>query len=135
MGRLEVAGDGEYGTFAQREANREAVDQMVADWTSRYDRAELLRLCEEGQVPCGPVYAIDEIFGDPQYAARENILRAHDERIGDLAIPNIVPRLTGTPGKVKWLGRGLGEHNKEIYGGLLGLSDERIDELTQKGVI
>jgi crotonobetainyl-CoA:carnitine CoA-transferase CaiB-like acyl-CoA transferase len=36
---------------------------------------------------------------------------------------------------VKWLGRGLGEHNKEIYGGLLGLSDERITELTQKGVI
>ena len=135
MGRPEVAGDGEYGTFAQREANREAVDQMVADWTSRYDRAELLRLCEEGQVPCGPVYAIDEIFEDPQYAARENILRADDERIGDLAIPNIVPRLTGTPGQVKWLGRGLGEHNKEIYGGLLGLSDQRIDELTRKGVI
>ena len=108
---------------------------MVTDWTSRHDRAELLGLCEEGQVPCGPVYAIDEIFEDPQYAARENILRAQDERIGDLAIPNVVPRLTGTPGKVKWLGRGLGEHNKEIYGDMLGLSDQRINELTDKGVI
>lgn len=135
MGCPEVAGDGKYGTFAKRDANREAVDQMVTDWTSRHARAELLRLCEEGQVPCGPVYAIDEIFEDPQYAARENILRAHDERIGDLAIPNVVPRLTGTPGKVKWLGRGLGEHNKEIYGDMLGLSDQRLNELTDKGVI
>jgi succinyl-CoA:(S)-malate CoA-transferase subunit B len=135
MGCPEVTGDGKYGTFAQRDANREAVDQMVSDWTRQHDRDELLKLCEEGQVPCGPVYAIDEIFDDPQYRARENILRFKDERIGDLAIPNVVPRLTGTPGKVKWLGSGLGEHNKEIYGGLLGLSDKRINELVEKGVI
>ncbi len=135
MGCPELAGKGKYGTFAQREAQREAVDRMVADWTHRHDRDELMRLCEQGQVPCGPLYAIDEIFDDPQYAARENILRVKDERIGGLAVPNVVPRLTATPGEVKWLGRGLGEHNKEIYGELLGLSDERIQELAKKGVI
>lgn len=135
MGCPELAGKGRYGTFARREAEREAVDRMVADWTSRHDRDELMRLCEQGQVPCGPLYAIDEIFDDPQYAARENILRIKDERIGDLAVPNVVPRLTATPGEVKWLGRGLGEHNKEIYGGLLGLSDAQMQELAKKGVI
>jgi crotonobetainyl-CoA:carnitine CoA-transferase CaiB-like acyl-CoA transferase len=135
MGCPEVAGDGKYGTFAQRDAQREEVDRMVADWTSRYDRDELLRLCEHGQVPCGPVYAIDEIFDDPQFKARENILRVLDDRIRDLAIPNVVPRLTATPGSVKWLGPGLGKHNREIYGGLLGLSNQRIQELAEKGVI
>jgi len=135
MGRAEVAGDGEYGTFPQREAQREQVDKMVADWTRQHDRDELLRLCEQGQVPCGPVCSIDEIFEDPQYRARENILRMKDARIGELAIPNVVPRLSSTPGEVKWLGRGLGENNKEIYGDLLGLSDRRINELAEKGVI
>lgn len=135
MGCPEVAGDGKYGTFPQREAQREAADQMVADWTGQYDRDELLKLCEQGQVPCGPVCSIDEIFEDPQYRARENILHVKDERIGELAIPNVVPRLSETPGKVKWLGRSLGEHNEEIYRDLLGLSDQRINELTEKGVI
>jgi crotonobetainyl-CoA:carnitine CoA-transferase CaiB-like acyl-CoA transferase len=135
MGCPEVAGSGEYGTFPQREAQRERVDQMVADWTCQHDRDELLRLCEQGQVPCGPVCSIDEIFEDPQYRARENILRVKDERIGELAIPNVVPRLSGTPGQVKWLGRSLGEHNREIYHDLLGLNDRRINELTEKGVI
>lgn len=108
---------------------------MVADWTSQYDHDELIALCEEGQVPCGPVYSIDQIFEDPHYHARENILRVKDKRIGDVAIANVVPRLTGTPGKVKWLGCGLGEHNEEVYGGLLGLTAERMKELVDKGVI
>ena len=135
MGRPEIAADGEYGTFRQREAQREQVDQMVADWTRQHERDELLKLCEQGQVPCGPVCSIDEIFEDPHYRARESILRMKDERIGELAIPNVVPRLSSTPGKVKWLGRSLGEHNQEIYRDLLGLSDRRINELAQKGVI
>ncbi len=135
MGHPQLAGDGRYGTFAKREAEREAVDRMVADWTSRYDRDELLRRCEEGQVPCGPVYAIDEIFADPQYRSRQNILRVEDERLGSLAVPNVVPRLSETPGELKWLGPKLGEHNKEVFGGLLGLSDQRLQELSEKGVI
>ena len=63
-----------------------------------------MRLCEASQVPCGPVYAIDEIFEDPHYAARENILRVNDPRMGTLAIPNLVPKMSATPGKVNWLG-------------------------------
>ncbi|MEE8197783.1 MAG: CoA transferase [Acidiferrobacterales bacterium] len=135
MGCPEVAGDGKYGTIDKREVHREQIDNMVARWTSQHSREELLALCEEGQVPCGPVYAIDEIFEDPQYRARENILRVENERSGSLAIANVVPRLTVTPGKVKSLGCGLGEHNKEIYGDLLGLSEERMKELSENGVI
>ena len=55
-------------------------------------------------MPCGPVYSIDEIFEDPQYQSRGNILKMQDERIGELPIPNLVPRLSDTPGSVNWLG-------------------------------
>lgn len=135
MGCPEVGGDGKYGTIDKREVHREQIDNMVTRWTSQHSREELLALCEEGQVPCGPVYAIDEIFEDPQYRARENILRVENERRGSLAIANVVPRLTVTPGKVRSLGCGLGEHNKEVYGDVLGLSEERMKELSENGVI
>ena len=72
---------------------------------------------------------------DPQYQARGNILRMHDPRAGELAVPNLVPRLTETPGKVNWLGMELGAHNVEIYQGRLGLTRDEMDQLLVGGVI
>lgn len=135
MGRADLAGKESWGTLAARERCRAQVDELVGAWTITFDRAELMHRCESSQVPCGPVYAIDEIFEDPQYAARENILRMKDPRAGELAVPNVVPRLTETPGKVNWLGMELGAHNSEIYKERLGLTDEDLGQLRADGVI
>ena len=124
-----------WGVLAHRERDRDQVDRHVGEWTARHTRDELLERCERYQVPCGPVYAIDEIFDDPQYAARENILKMTDPRVGELAVPNLVPRLSETPGAVKWLGPALGEHNDEILGGLLGLSAAERERLQNDAVI
>lgn len=125
----------DWALLANRERDRAMVDEHVGEWTALYDRAALLAVCEAAQVPCGPVYSIDEIFEDPQYASRGNIVRVADERVGELAIPNLVPRLSDTPGSVRWLGPKLGEHNDEVFKGLLGMSDEKIGELGAAGVI
>ena len=135
MGVPERAGEGEWGTVRQREAARAEVDAFVAEWTARHDRDALLRLCEAAQVPCGPVYSIDEIFEDPHYAARGNILRVRDERVGELAIPNLVPRLSETPGRVNWLGPPMGAHNDEVYRGWLKLPEAEIERLAALRVI
>ncbi|MGE0224547.1 MAG: CaiB/BaiF CoA transferase family protein [Acetobacteraceae bacterium] len=135
MGQPELAEESRWGTLAARERDRPVVDETVAAWTAQYDRADLLRMCEAEQVPCGPVYAVDEIFQDPHYAARENILRMHDPRAGELAVPNLVPRLSETPGRVQWLGPALGAHNDEIYRGLLGMDPAELDRLRGAGVI
>jgi crotonobetainyl-CoA:carnitine CoA-transferase CaiB-like acyl-CoA transferase len=58
-----------------------------------------------------------------------------ESRIGELAVPEVVPRLSGTPGKIEWLGAGLGEHNGPIFGELLGLPDAEIAALREDGVI
>jgi crotonobetainyl-CoA:carnitine CoA-transferase CaiB-like acyl-CoA transferase len=135
MGRPDVAGGGPYTGFKQRSAAREAVDALVSDWTRGLERDQVLETCAAHQVPCGPLYAIDEIFEDPQYKARENILLLTDERAGEIAVPNVVPQLSETPGGIEWLGSPLGAHNREIFGTLLGLSDQRLAELSEKGVI
>src|SRR5690606_1627093 len=79
MGHPELAGDGKWGTIRQREAERAEVDAYVAAWTQRYDRGELISLCDKFDVPCGPVYSVDEIFEDPQYKARGNIAYVDDD--------------------------------------------------------
>jgi succinyl-CoA:(S)-malate CoA-transferase subunit B len=135
MGEPQMAEPQNWGTLANRERDRAKVDQHVTEWTLKHDRAELLRKCEEAQVPCGPIYSIDEIFADPQYEARGNILKVQDERVGELPIPNLVPRLSDTPGSVRWLGPALGEHNDEILKGLLGLTDADLKRLASEGVV
>ena len=94
-----------------------------------------MSLCEGASVPCGIVAAIDELFEEPHYAARENIVRVKDPRIGDLAVPNVVPRLDGTPGSVESLGPALGAGNDEIYGGMLGLGEDELTALREAAVI
>jgi crotonobetainyl-CoA:carnitine CoA-transferase CaiB-like acyl-CoA transferase len=135
MDRAELAQPDTWGGLAARERDRIQVDETVGAWTKTMSRANLLTLCEAGQVPCGPVYSIDEIFEDPQYAARGNILRIEDSRAGFLAIPNLVPRLTETPGEVRWLGASLGAHNEEIYKERLGLSEVDMKRLREAKVI
>jgi succinyl-CoA:(S)-malate CoA-transferase subunit B len=66
-------------------------------------------------VPCGSIYAIDEIFEDPQFIARGNLATIKDPRVGELVVANVVPRLSETPGSVETLGPPLGAHNDEIF--------------------
>jgi len=135
MGRPDLAEPVSWGVLAHRERDRAKVDETVAAWTSTFDRVDLMNICETSQVPCGPVYAIDEIFEDPHYAARKNILRVPDSRVGELAVPNLVPRLSDTPGAVHWLGEALGAHNDDIYKGMLGMTDAEMARLKDAGVI
>ena len=135
MGRPELAGDGRLATVARREAAREEVDRMVADWTRAHGRGELLTLCERAEVPCGPVYAIDEIFADPQYRARGNLRTIEDSRAGPVTVAEVVPRLSETPGAIDWLGPALGAHLVEVCGRLLGLDDAEVAALKRRGVL
>ncbi len=130
-----MAAPGDWALLKNRERDRPKVDAHVAAWTSSRDRADILRICEQAQVPCGPIYSIDEIFEDPQYDARGNILTMHDDRVGEVRIPNLVPRLSDTPGKVHSLGPRLGEHNDEIFKKMLGLTDDDLNRLAAAGVV
>lgn len=135
MGQPDLALPERWGQIKQRDAERAQVDATVSAWTQAHSRHALIDICEAFQVPCGPVYRIDEIFEDPHYAARENILYFDDERAGQQAIPNVVPRLSETPGRVNSLGPALGAHNKDIYHCRLKLSDLELQQLRDAGVI
>jgi crotonobetainyl-CoA:carnitine CoA-transferase CaiB-like acyl-CoA transferase len=131
----ELAGEDRWGRLSARERDRAEVDRRVSEWTSSKDRIELLATCDRFQVPCGPVFAINEIFEDPQYQARGNIALVDDARGGPQAVPNVVPRLTETPGGIDHLGPALGVHNDRIWRDLVGVTAVRLAELSKAGVI
>ncbi|MEL6372727.1 MAG: CoA transferase [Pseudomonadota bacterium] len=135
MEQPDLASDTRWGTLAARERDRADVDASVAAWTSTFARDALIERCEAFEVPCGPVYAIDEIFDDPHYAARENIAFVDDPRAGRIAQPGVVPKLSATPGRIDHLGVALGAHTHHVFSELLGLTPEQIEGLKTRGVM
>lgn len=135
MGQPELAGSGRFGTIKRREASRAEVNKVVADWTSSMNQSAVLEICHAGEVPSGPIHNIADIFKDPQYAARENLMKFPHDTMGEITMPGIMPRLSETPGRVKHLGPALGEHVDDVLGSLLGMSDAERSALREKGVI
>ena len=94
------------------------------------------RVLNEAGVICGPIYTIADIFEDPQFQARDMLLKHVDAGFGEYIGPGIVPKFSETPGEVRWSATWEeGSHNGDVYGGLLGLSDEELAELKAEGVL
>lgn len=121
-------------TMEQRIAARDEVNDIVADFIATLDRDAFLALCLEHDVPAGPINSVAEIFRDPQIEARGNLLAVDVPGEGTVTVPNVVPRLTGTPGRVRTLGPAVGQHNGEIYGAL-GVTEAERARLKDKKVI
>ncbi|MSO94927.1 MAG: CoA transferase [Thermoleophilia bacterium] len=136
IGRPELADDERFATHLARGDNQDEIEGIVADWARGCDAAEIDRILNEAGVICGPIYTIEDIFEDPQFRAREMLLEHVDPEFGPYIGPGIVPKLTRTPGAVRWSATWEeGSHNREVYGGLLGLGDDEVAELRKEGVL
>jgi crotonobetainyl-CoA:carnitine CoA-transferase CaiB-like acyl-CoA transferase len=135
MGRPELAAAPEFATSLARAARKDEVNRIVGGWVAALSLADVLARCDEGEVPCGPLYSIAEIFADPQYRARENLTQVEDPRVGPLVLPAAVPKLSETPAELRHTGRALGADTAEVLGRLLGLGPEALRELKDAGVI
>ena len=107
----------------------------MTKFTRSYKQSEVLQMCTDGDVPCGAINSVADIFEDPQFEARDNLLRFTDPVAGEIVIPGVIPKLSKTPGRVKHVGPPLGDGIDAVYGNLLGLSADEIAALKDKGVI
>lgn len=135
LGHPEWADDERYATHLARGEHQEELDDMISAWTGERTVEEVLEVMAEAGVPAGKVFTAKDMLEDPHYAERENIVEVEDEEIGPVPMQNVVPRLSGTPGKVRWSGPALGQHNGEVFGEVLKLSDEEQDGLKERGII
>jgi crotonobetainyl-CoA:carnitine CoA-transferase CaiB-like acyl-CoA transferase len=134
MDRPDLAAEDRYGPKEKRLAARDQVNELVSDWIGSLPCEEALARCEEAQVPAGPIYSIAEIFRDPQYAHRENIV-VTDSRIGPMAVPGVLPALSDTPGEIHWLGPALGADTDDVLGELLHRTPADIAALRAEGAV
>ena len=135
MGRPEMATDERYATHIARGARQTELDELIADWSAGLDAAELNEILLHHGVPTGEIYRAPDMLRDPHFAAREAIVRLTHPELGELPMQNVVPKLSDTPGRVRWPGPDLGAHNEEILGGLLGLDTAELADLATAGIV
>ena len=125
----------EFKDNASRLENRDALNDVLNDWLGKKTTPEVMeQLIPAGGV-VGPVYDAAKIAEDPHYLAREDIIEVDDPQLGHTKMIGVVPKFSATPGAVKHAGPTLGEHNRHIYGSWLGFNQEKLNELTGRGVI
>ncbi|MEK3934220.1 CoA transferase [Sporosarcina sp. FSL W7-1349] len=135
MERTDMLQDDRYSTNAARLRNDKEVQEIVIHWIKQHTFKELQEKLDSFGVPVSPILSIADIFEDPHYKARENIVEVEHPRLGSVKIPGIVPKFSETPGSIRHRAPELGEHTEEILGGQLGLSKEELASLKEKGVI
>jgi len=133
-GREDMANDPALENNAGRVKLEKEIDDALAAWTSTVDGQDIIRQLEEVRVPVGPIYSVRDIMEDPQYQARDMIESVEIDG-KPLKIPAIAPRLAETPGRTDWPGPSLGAHNEEVLSGLLGMDQDAINALRDKGVV
>jgi succinyl-CoA:(S)-malate CoA-transferase subunit B len=136
MGRSELASSSLYGEQKARLDNRHDVNEIVRDWCGSLMRDQVLARCHATGAPAGPLNNIADIFGDRQFHARRNLVAIEDEDLGEtIIVPNVMPRLSRTPGRINRLGPRLGQHTDAVLKGLLGLGDDEVAALHAQRVI
>jgi formyl-CoA transferase len=133
-GGPEVAADPRFSTPQSRVEHIDEVDGIVARWVKARDLNEVVAKFEEAEAAIGPAYDIAQIFEDPQYRARNDIVTVEDEELGPLKMANAFPFLSETPAKIRYSGQRLGQSNEQVYGEL-GLSAEDLARLKDDGVV
>jgi len=135
LGIGHLLADPRFATNDARIANGEAVDRAIAEAIGKRSREEIVRLFETEGLTAAPVYDIADIMEDPHFKARRTFVELPDPQLGTVTMSAPTPRLSDTPGTIRWAGPALGAHNREVYAGELGLSDQEIERLRADGII
>ena len=115
--------------------NADLIDQVIKEWVSQRTVNEVIRVLQTARVPCSVVNTVDKLEDDPQVAAREMIVNMDYPGLGTFPIPGLPIKFSLTPGSINSRAPKVGEHNKEIYCGLLGLSQKELKKLKEENII
>jgi crotonobetainyl-CoA:carnitine CoA-transferase CaiB-like acyl-CoA transferase len=134
IGRADMAEDPQFAQNDGRAAQEKLIDAAIAGWTSEHTIDEVLAVLERAEVPAGRIYSVKDIVADPHYQARGMLL---DTELPDgvhVKMPGIVPKLSETPGEVRWQGPTLGQHTDSVLAAL-GVAAAEIAALRERGVV
>lgn len=111
-----------------RQAHSEEIDTVLVPWFAEHDRTDAIERCREAGVPVAPVNSAADILEDPQYEALGSVATVEHPILGPVRMPNVLFRLSRTPGRIDWPGPELGQDTEEVLTEL-GVAAERIQTL------
>lgn len=132
--RPELFKDPRFSTNLARLRNIEMLDSVIGEWIARHTRDEVIARFDACGAAVAPVHDMESLFDDPHYRARETIVEVDDDDLGPLRMQNVFPRLSSTPGRVRFAGRARSSATAEILREL-GYDDEEIERLGREGAI
>jgi len=135
IGRLDIIDDDRFQTGWLRTQNYAMLEPILNDAMKTRTTGEWLAEFEAVSIPCGPVNSVAQAAADPQVAARDMIINVHHHKSGDFRVVNTPVKLSRTPCKVEDGAPELGEHTGRVLKEVLGLSEQEITQLRQKGAI
>lgn len=136
MGKPELATDPRYVDHVSRGKHQVELDRLIEAWTMSVSVAEVEALMIAHSIPAGKIYRAPEMLEDPHFIARDAIIAVETETRGPIKMQNAFPKLSDTPSSVRNPApTSIGQHNQEIYGGWLGLSEEELGTLKNSGAI
>ncbi|HEY2502759.1 MAG TPA: CoA transferase, partial [Mycobacterium sp.] len=120
-----------------RGRNQDELDKIIGAWAAERQPGEIIETLSAAGVISGPINTVAEVVNDPQLRARGMLVEHYDERVGRNVLgPGIVPVLSESPGAVRDAGPAHpGQHNDDIYIGLLGKTAEELEELRSEEVL
>ena len=135
IGGDELAEDIRYKTSRDRINRSDELEQLIENWIGQREFSEVENTLVEAGVPAGGILRASDIAEDPHYRERDSLIEFEDPVNGKIAMPGVIPKLSETPGEVKWTGPALGHHNQEIYEGLLDKTKSELLDLQNEGII
>ena len=134
VGREDLGDDPRMVTQAGRVENMAELDGAIQAWIGGHTLEETIAHFEKHECALGPIYDVAQFMADPQVQARETITTVEDEELGPIKMQNVIPRLNGSPGAIRWAGPPMGKHTDEVLEGI-GYDDSAISALRDKGII
>src|SRR6476661_621856 len=135
VGRPDIAEQSWFPRAGERVKHADMIDEPVAEWIGHRDYEEVSAAFQDAGAALAPVYDIEQLMNDPHVQDRDVITTIDDEDLGPLKMQNLIFRMGGTPGSIRHGGRRLGQDTADVLDELLGISDEKLDELRNSGVV
>jgi crotonobetainyl-CoA:carnitine CoA-transferase CaiB-like acyl-CoA transferase len=135
MGSPRLADDPRFRDRSARIENQMVLYRIIGDWAALRSADEAVTLLSDAGIPASPVMSVADLMNDRHCRERGSVVSATDSEFGAVSMVAPLPRLSRTPGAIRWTGPALGAHTDEVLGDLLGLAEQEIGQLRERGVV
>ncbi|SDK81860.1 Crotonobetainyl-CoA:carnitine CoA-transferase CaiB [Glycomyces sambucus] len=134
VGRADLVAEPWFASGHTRAEHADELDEAVAAWIGARPTAEVVAAFEDAQAAVAPVYDVRGVLADPQYQAIGTVQTVQDDELGPVRMQNVLFRLSGTPGAIRWPGRRHGQDTDEVLAEV-GVTREQLERLREKGIV